>query len=104
MEGKTGFEILCHLGNEQDAVDFGNVALSDQSELMVVPKADTLTRARSRQSVYDPVSLENESDYFLTPRIRETAPDGHNDEQNFEDAMEVGRPDTRKNYLNWMIQ
>ena len=47
---------------------------------------------------------ENESDYFLTPRIRETAPDGHNDEQNFEDAMEVGRPDTRKNYLNWMIQ
>ena len=85
----TGFEIFSLLNDS----GIESAARTDP-ELMVVPKTDTLTRARSRQPVYDPVSLENESDYFMTPKFREEAatPVADVPEQEYEVIAE-DRPD-----------
>ena len=73
FDGLTGFEILSILQNELHSIEVDNFPQPEpepepEPELMVVPKTDTLTRARCRAPVYDPVSLESESDYFLTPK------------------------------------
>ena len=71
FDGLTGFEILSLLQNEFRAAEVEHRPEPEpelKPEFMVVPKTDTLTRARSRAAVYDPVSLESESDYFLTPK------------------------------------
>ena len=85
FEDKSPYEIFSLLQNEFGALEIANVP-QFEPELMVVPKTDTLTRARSREPVYDPISLENESDYFLTPKQKQDPP-----------IIEVTKPESIEN-------
>jgi hypothetical protein len=78
-DDRSPYEIFSLLQNEFGALEIANVPrfepeFEPEPELMVVPKTDTLTRARSREPVYDPISLESECDYFLTPKPRRVLP------------------------------
>ncbi len=74
-DDRSPYEIFSLLQNEFGALEIANVPhYEPEPELMVVPKTDTLTRARSREPVYDPISLESEGDYFLTPKPRKVLP------------------------------
>ena len=73
LEDKSPYEIFSLLQNEFGALEIANVP-QFEPELLVVPKTDTLTRARSRDRVYDPISLEKEFDYFMTPKQKQDPP------------------------------
>ena len=73
FEDRSPYDIFAKLQNEFGALEIANVP-QPEPKLMVVPNTDTLTRARSREPVYDPISLEKEFDYFLLPKEREKAP------------------------------
>ena len=73
FEDRSPYEIFANLQNQFGALEIANVP-QPEPKLMVVPNSDTLTRARSREPVYDPISLEKEFDYFMSPKERQEAP------------------------------